>query len=104
MVSAFDHLHRRISLLQLIAGLGALVVAHAVYVFVVYRARVLTHSALASSDLVLFALPAIAVFMGCFFLLRARRIRIISPWVAALLVTFLSFWVSMLIPINTYGT
>jgi hypothetical protein len=52
----------------------------------------------------LFALPAIVVFSGYFFLLRARAIRIIPPWVAAFLLTLLSFWLSFLLPFNIYGT
>ena len=104
MVSTTDSSRTRISVVQLICGLVAIMVAHAAYAFVLYRARVLTHSAIASSDFLLFALPAIVVFAGCFFLLRARAVRIIPPWVAAFLLTLLSIWLSMLIPFNTYGT
>ena len=85
-------------------GLVALVLAHAAYTFVFYRARALTHSAISSSDFLLFALPSIIVFVGCFLLLRARAVRIIPPWVGAFLFTVLSFWLSFLLPVNTYGT
>ncbi len=104
MVSTTDSSGARIGVFPLICGLVALVLAHAAYSFVLYRARVLTHSAIASSDFLLFALPAIVVFVGCFFLLRARAVRIIPPWVAAFLLTLLSIWLSLLIPFNTYGT
>ncbi|MEY2488969.1 MAG: hypothetical protein QOC70_911 [Verrucomicrobiota bacterium] len=104
MVTATDSSRSRISVVQLICGLVALVVAHAAYSLVLYRTRVLTHSAITSSDFLLFALPAIVVFSGYFFLLRARAIRIIPPWVAAFLLTLLSFWLSFLLPFNIYGT
>ena len=104
MVSTIDSPPRRISVVPLICGLVALVTAHAGYTFVLYRARVLTHSAIASSDFLLFALPAMVVFAGYFFLLRARTVRVIPPWVGAFLLTVLSIWLSLLIPFNTYGT
>jgi len=78
--------------------------AHAAYTFVLYRARVLTHSAVASSDFLLFALPAIVAFAGYYFLLRARAVRTVPPWVAAFLLTLLSFSLSLLLPFNVYGT
>jgi hypothetical protein len=104
MVSTIDSPPPRISAILLICGLVALALAHAAYSFLFYRARVLTHSAIASSDFLLFALPAIVVFGGYFFLLRARSVRIIPPWVGAFLLTVLSFWLSFLLPFNTYGT
>jgi hypothetical protein len=104
MVSTTDSSVARIGVLPLICGLVALVLAHAAYTFVLYRARDLTHSAIASSDFLLFALPAIVVFIGCFFLLRARAVRIIPPWVGAFLLTALSCWLSVLLPFNIYGT
>src|SRR3954454_22112125 len=104
MVSTIDSSPGRISVVPLICGIVALAMAHAAYTFVLYRARVLTHSAVASSDFLLFALPAIVVFCGYFFLLRARALRIIRPWVGAFLLTVLSFSLSFLLPFNTYGT
>ena len=104
MVSTIDPSPRRISVVPFICGLVALAMAHAAYTFALYRARVLTHSAIASSDVLLFALPAIVVFGGYLFLLRARALRIIPPWVGAFLLTVLSFWLSFLLPFNTYGT
>lgn len=94
----------RIGFLQFIGGLAAIVAAHAAYTFVFYRARVLTHSTVASSDLLVFALPAIFAFTGYFFLLRAREVRRIPPWVGASLLTVVSFSLSLLLPFNTYGT
>jgi hypothetical protein len=104
MVSTTDSSSPRISGVQLVCGLVVLAVAHAGYTFVLYRARVLTHSAIASSDFLLFALPAIVVFCGYFFLLRARALRIMPPWVGAFLLTVLSFSLSLLLPFNVYGT
>jgi hypothetical protein len=104
MVSTIDSSPPRISVVSLIGGLVALASAHAAYIFVLYRARVLTHSAIASSDFLLFALPAIVVFSGYFFLLRARALRAMPPWVGAFLLTALSFSLSLLLPFNVYGT
>jgi hypothetical protein len=104
MVSTINSSPSRISVVALICGLVGVAMAHAAYTFVLYRARVVTHSAIASSDFLLFALPAIVVFCGYFFLLRARGLRIIPPSVAAFLLTVLSFWLSFLLPFNTYGT
>jgi hypothetical protein len=104
MVSTINSSPRRISVVPLVCSLVALAMGHAAYTFVLYRARSLTHSAVASSDFLLFALPAIVVFTGYFFLLRARAVRIIPPWVGAFLLTVLSIWLSLLIPFNTYGT
>ena len=92
------------SVLQFVCCLVAISVAHAAYTLILYRARVVTHSAVASSDFLVFALPAIVVFIGYFFLLRARAIRMILPWVGAFLLTFLSFWLSLLLAFDTYGT
>ena len=94
----------RVSGLQLVCGLFAVAAAHAAYTFVVYRARVFSHSVMASSDLLLFALPLIVAFILYFFLLRARAARMIPPWVGAFLLTFLSFCLSLLLAFNTFGT
>lgn len=104
MVTRTDSSRARISVVQLICGLVALAVAHAAYTFFLYRARALTHSAIASSDFLLFTLPAMVVYSGIFFLFRARAVRIIPPWVVAFLLTILSIWLSLLLPFNTYGT
>lgn len=104
MVSTVDSSRSRVGVVRVICGLLALVVAHAAYAFFLYRARVLTHSAIASSDFLLFALPAMVVFSENFFLLRAGAVRIIPLWVAAFLLTLLSLWLSLLLPFNTYGT
>jgi len=72
--------------------------------FFLYRARVLTHAAVASSDFVLFALPAILAFMGYLLLLRACAFCMIPPWAAACLLVLLSFWLSLFLAFNTYGT
>jgi hypothetical protein len=94
----------RISVLAFVCGLAAVALAHAGYTFVVYRARALTHSAFASSDLLLFALPAVLAFCGYFFLLRARALHLVLCCIIAIVLLFLTFWLSMLVPINTYGT
>jgi hypothetical protein len=104
MVSMLDSSVPRISVAKLTCALMAVAVAHMAYTFFLYRARVLTHSSTASSDFVLFALPAILAFIGYLFLLRARAIRKIRAWVAAFFLTVFSFWFSLYLAFNTYGT
>jgi len=94
----------RMSALQLVCSLVAVAAVHVAYTFVFYRARVVSHSAVASSDFLLFALAVIVAFVGYFFLLRARAARMIPPWVGAFLLTVLSFCLSLLLAFNTFGT
>jgi Zn-dependent protease with chaperone function len=89
---------------KLALGLLAVVLGHAAYVFFIYRARVLTHSPLASSDFIVFALPALLAFGGFYWLLRGRKMHLLPPWVAAFLLTLLSLWLNLLLPFNVYGT
>src|ERR1700730_3131491 len=95
MVSKLDSSIPRMSVAKLTCALIAVAVAHVACTFFLYRARVLTHPAVASSDFVLFALPAIFAFMGYLLLLRACAVRMIPPWAAACLLLFLSFWLSL---------
>jgi hypothetical protein len=104
MVNTIDSSRSRMKVTQFTCGLVVFVMAHVAYTFVFYRARVLTHSSIASSDFLLFGLPAIFAFTGYYFLLRARAVRMIPPSVAALLLTFVSFSLSLLLPFNVYGT
>ena len=104
MVSMLDSPLSWIRVAKLTSALTAVAIAHVVCTFLLYRARVLTHSALTSSDFVLFALPALLAFMGYLLLLRARAVRMIPPWAAACLLVFLSFWFSLFLAFNTYGT
>jgi hypothetical protein len=83
---------------------SAVIACHAVYFFLVYRARVLTHSAFASSDLSLFYLPVLVVFAGFASLLRRRGTSWVLSIALAFLLTFVSVWLSLLIPFNMYGT
>ena len=104
MVSMVDSSLSRISAAKLTCALISVALAHVAYTFFLYRARVLTHSSAASSDFVLFALPALLAFTAYLFLVRARAIRKIPPWVAAFLLTFLSLCLSLYLAFNTYGT
>src|SRR5207244_2272014 len=83
---------------------SAIVACHAVYFFLVYRARALTHAAFASSDLFLFYLPLLVVFAAFVSLLRGRGTSWLLSIALAFLLTFLSVWLSVLIPFNMYGT
>jgi drug/metabolite transporter (DMT)-like permease len=93
----------RVSGLQLVCGLVAVAAAHVACTFVLYRALVVSDSAVDSSDLLLYALPVIFTFLAYFFLLRARAARMIPPWVGAFLLTFVSFCLSLLLAFNTFG-
>jgi hypothetical protein len=85
-------------------GVCIVAVAHVAYTFVTYRAGVLTHSGPWSSDLLVFAVPTLLAFIAYASLLHGRR----TSWMLALSVsiglTFLSFWLSIFIAFNTYGT
>jgi hypothetical protein len=94
----------KLGAIKLAFGLLALVLAHAIYVFLVYRDRVLTHSALSSSDFVLLYLPMLLAFGGYAWLLRARGMHPVLVFIFALILTSFSFWASMLVPMNVYGT
>jgi hypothetical protein len=89
---------------KLTCALIAIAIGHVAYTLLLYRVRVLTHSAIASSDFILFGLPAILAFTGYWLLLRGRQIRMIPPWMAACLLVFISFWLSLFIAFNIYGT
>jgi len=104
MVSMLDSSLPWIRVAKLTCALTAVAIAHVACTFFLYRARVLTHSSLASSNFVLFALPTILAFIGYLLLLRARAVRMIPPWAAACLLVFLSFWVSLILAFDTYGT
>lgn len=60
MVSAIPSSRLRIGFTAFVLGLTAMALAHVAYVFIVYRARVVVQSPLASSDFVVFAHPRIA--------------------------------------------
>ena len=104
MVSTLDSSHPWMRAAKLTCALTGVATAHIACTFFLYRARVLTHSALTSSDFVLFALPAILAFMGYLLLLRARAVRMIPALAAACLLVFVSFWLSLIVAFNTYGT
>jgi len=102
MVSTLEH--TRVNRAKRALGLVVLAMVHVVWIFVAYRSRVLTHTALWSSDFFVFALPTLLVFAGYVFVLHSGR----SSWLVAASVgttlTFLSFWLSLFIAFNTYGT
>ncbi|MFZ3375341.1 MAG: hypothetical protein WA183_07290 [Chthoniobacterales bacterium] len=76
---------------------------HAIYFFLVYRARVLTQSAFASSDFFLIYLPLFIIFAAFTWLWHARGMSRMLSVVLAFPLTFLSFWLSLFIPFNMYG-
>jgi hypothetical protein len=104
MVRAIDAVRPRLSRVALAAGLAAVAVAHATCVFVGYRSRIVLHSPAASSDLLLFALPALLALGSYYALLYARRVQSFPRWIAAFLLASVSFCLSLLLPFNIYGT
>ncbi len=104
MVSAIDSSERAGSLSKLGGAVAAFVVLHAGYVFVVYRSRRLTPSPFASSDFLLFGLPALLAIAAFYWLLRGRHPAWLPRWVAALFLTVVSSWLSVLLPFTAYGT
>ncbi len=100
------------SCLLLVFALFLVFCLHSSLEFVLYRGRVVGHSTLCESDFILFAVPSVlaiagyAILFGCW--ARARQmslaLRIVVVFVLTLVVTFFSFWGSMLMPINMYGT
>jgi hypothetical protein len=103
---------RRVSGIVTAALCAAVFAAHCVLQFVLYRGRVVNRWPLADLDVVVFLLPNLLAFSA--YALLLTRWAAVKQWpiaakVAAVVaiaavVEFFSFWGSMLIPVNTYGT
>ena len=102
MVSALDQLIGRRTKRGL--GVGAVAFAQIAALLIAYRARVLTHAALWSSDVLVFAVPSLLAFVGYLLLLHRRRTSWLLPVGVSIGLTFLAFCFSLLIAFNTYGT
>jgi hypothetical protein len=102
MVSTLEH--TRANRAKRALGLGVVAMVHVAWIFAAYRSHVLTHAALWSSDFFVFGLPTVVVFAGYVFVLRSGR----SSWLVAVSVAtaliFVSFWLSLFVAFNTYGT
>jgi hypothetical protein len=93
-------------------GLLTVTALHMLWTFFVYRERCMGNNLLARSDLILFALPLGIVFISHLYLFRHtyKTFQALSIYGSIALIslcfltTFLYLWISMLIPINTYGT
>ena len=94
----------RLSLAPFVAGIVCLVIVHIAIVFFLDGSRAFVRSLALPSEFVVFLFPAVVAFTGYYFLLRARAVRTIPPFVAAFLLTLLSFSLSLLLPFNIYGT
>jgi hypothetical protein len=94
----------RLSLMPFVAGIICLIVGHVAIVFLLYGSRAFVRSLALPSEFVILVFPAVVAFTGYYFLLRARAARMIPPWVAAFLLTLLSFSLSLLLAFDTYGT
>ncbi len=104
MVSAIERSGRAASLAKRAGGVVAVALAHGSYVFLVYRARHLASGDLASSDFILFGIPALAAFAVYYWLVGDRRASWPPRWLVAFALTAASFFLSLLVPFNTYGT
>jgi hypothetical protein len=99
------------NILLLVVALFVVFCLHSAMEFLLYRGRVIGHWTLAESDFVLFAVPSLLALVAYAILFarwaRARQtslaLRVVVVFVLTLVVTFFSFWGSMLIPINVYG-
>ena len=85
-------------------GLCAVAFVHVAIFVLAYRARALTHSALWSSDLLVFALPALLACVGYAFFLRSGNMSWLTASIISIGLAFLSFWLGMIVAFNTYGT
>jgi hypothetical protein len=85
--------------------------AHCVLQFVLYRGRSINRWPICDSDLFVFGLPLLVAFGAYAFIFAVyakslsvsttRRIYFVAKM--TLVVGFFSWWMSMLIPLNTYG-
>lgn len=91
-------------------GFLAILVGHCGLFFVLYRARVLHHSAFADSDALVFGAPFLLAAAAYFLLFRLpfspprSRGRIISIAVGGLFAALLSSVAALIVAFNTYGT
>jgi hypothetical protein len=104
--------HRPLSGLTLIAGIGLVFILHSALFFVLYRGRAVSHWLLTESNFFLTGLPLLLAFSATVFLLLRSSLlltagtvgRALGLFALALLITFFSFWLSLLVPFNLYGT
>ena len=96
--------HTRVNRAKRVLGLGVIAVVHVAWIFGAYRSRVLTHAGLWSSDFFVFALPTLLVFAGYVCVLRSGRSSWLVAASVAIALIFVSFWLSLFIAFNTYGT
>src|SRR4030095_2399756 len=92
-----DSASTRLSLAPFAACVICLIVVHIAIVFLLCGSRAFVRSFAVPSEFVVFFLPAVAAFTGYYFLVRARAVRVIPPGL-------LSFWLSLLLAFNAYGT
>jgi len=85
-------------------SLGAVAFAQVALLLIAYRARVLTHAALWSLDVVVFAVPSVFGFVGYLLLLHSRGMSWPSSVGISIGLTLLAFCLSLIIAFNTYGT
>lgn len=103
---------RRLSWLVVAAGVCGVVVLHSALFLILYRARVVSDWPVARFDSVVFGLPFLLAYSAFAYLLSrssllsasspGRRVLFILP--LSLVVSFFSFWCSLLLPFNLYGT
>lgn len=94
---------QRLKAATVVCGIAAVAMIHAVVQLLLYHARV--RGDLVTSDLVLFAVPALAAWAAYFLVfLRLGHARALPASVAAFAVTCVSFWAGMIAALNLYGS
>lgn len=92
--------HKAVSV---VCGIAAVAVIHAVAQLLLYRTRV--RGELVTSDLVLFAVPALTAWAAYFMVFRRLgRTRPLPASIAAFAVTCVSFWAGMIAALDRYGS
>ena len=95
---------RRLSSVSAICFALAVIAFHAGFTLLLYRHLRQIRATGIPAEFLVFCLPTFLAYVGFFLLLRVWRVRLMPPWFSAFLLTILSFWLSLLLPFNIYGT
>ena len=103
---------QRLTMRWLAIGIVITAVLHCGVQFLLYRGRAVSHWQIAEPDIVVFLLPNCCAVIAYAFLIarwvrasqldhRSIALRVVG---LTLVIAFLSFWASVLLPFNIYGT
>src|SRR4051794_6646463 len=103
---------RRVDRVVLTAAALGVFVAHFCLQFILYRGRAVGHWVIADSDLVVFYTPLLLALTG--YAIVLSLVAAAKPWspvgkvvfvvIFTMIAGFFSLWLSMLLPLNTYGS